>query len=48
MKTVIFLGVGASASEGAPIQSSIFKEYFKQRKGNDEYKYYDKELRHLI
>lgn len=29
MKTAIFLGAGASAAEGAPIQTNLFKEYFK-------------------
>lgn len=29
IKTAIFLGAGASSSEGAPIQSNLFKEYFK-------------------
>lgn len=29
MKTAIFLGAGASAAEGAPIQSELFGEYFK-------------------
>ena len=29
MKTAIFLGAGASAAEGAPLQNQIFKEYFK-------------------
>jgi NAD-dependent SIR2 family protein deacetylase len=28
MKTAIFLGAGASAAEGAPMQSSLFKDYF--------------------
>jgi NAD-dependent SIR2 family protein deacetylase len=28
MKTAIFLGAGASAAEGAPIQSNLFKDYF--------------------
>ena len=28
MKTAIFLGAGASAAEGAPIQSDLFKDYF--------------------
>ena len=28
MKTTIFLGAGASAAEGAPIQSELFKKYF--------------------
>lgn len=29
MKTAVFLGAGASAAEGAPIQSDLFKRYFK-------------------
>ena len=29
MKTVIILGAGASASEGAPIQLELFRDYFK-------------------
>lgn len=29
MKTAIFLGAGASAAEGAPIQTNLFKDYFK-------------------
>jgi len=29
MKIAIFLGAGASAAEGAPIQSTLFKDYFK-------------------
>lgn len=32
MKTAIFLGAGASASEGAPLQSKLFSEYFKKVK----------------
>lgn len=28
MKTAIFLGAGASAAEGAPMQSQLFKDYF--------------------
>src|SRR4051794_13080250 len=28
MKTVIFLGAGASAADGAPIQSGLFRDYF--------------------
>lgn len=28
IKDVIFLGAGASASEGAPLQANLFKEYF--------------------
>src|SRR5437867_1435786 len=28
-KIAIFLGAGASAAEGAPIQNNLFKEYFK-------------------
>lgn len=34
MKTAIFLGAGASAAEGAPLQSNIFKDYFKSIQGN--------------
>ena len=29
MKTAIFLGAGASAAEGAPMQGDLFNEYFK-------------------
>lgn len=29
LKTAIFLGAGASAAEGAPIQTNLFKDYFK-------------------
>lgn len=29
MKTAVFLGAGASAAEGAPIQNDLFKRYFK-------------------
>lgn len=32
MKTAIFLGAGASAGEGAPLQSDLFREYFKSAK----------------
>ena len=32
MRTAIFLGAGASAAEGAPIQNDLFKEYFKSVK----------------
>lgn len=28
-KTIVFLGAGASAAEGAPIQSALFKDYFQ-------------------
>lgn len=28
MKTAIFLGAGASASDGAPLQNKLFYEYF--------------------
>jgi NAD-dependent SIR2 family protein deacetylase len=31
MKTAIFLGAGASAAEGAPIQRELFKNYFRSR-----------------
>ncbi|HEX8652722.1 MAG TPA: hypothetical protein VF708_18040 [Pyrinomonadaceae bacterium] len=29
MKTAIFLGAGASAAEGAPVQSKLFERYFE-------------------
>lgn len=29
-RTVVFLGAGASASEGAPIQATLFRDYFVQ------------------
>lgn len=29
MTTAIFLGAGASAAEGAPLQNDLFREYFK-------------------
>jgi len=41
MSDVVFLGAGASASEGAPIQNSLFKEFFSATNGyiyNDELK----------
>lgn len=34
MKTIIILGAGASASEGAPIQSELFRDYFKYVKSH--------------
>lgn len=37
MNTTIFLGAGASASEGAPLQNQLFKKYFQSRKKNDFY-----------
>ena len=37
MKTAIFLGAGASAAEGAPIQTNLFKDYFKLIKNRDRY-----------
>lgn len=36
MTTAIFLGAGASASEGAPLQSQLFKEYFKSIQGKTD------------
>src|SRR5262252_6915849 len=32
MRTCIFLGAGASAAEGAPIQNDLFRQYFKSLK----------------
>lgn len=36
MKTAIFLGAGASAAEGAPMQGELFKEFFKSNGANDD------------
>lgn len=44
MKTVIFLGAGASAAEGAPLQNNLFREYFKTIKGRDDQDEMDREL----
>jgi NAD-dependent SIR2 family protein deacetylase len=37
IKTAIFLGAGASSAEGAPIQSNLFKDYFKLIKLRDNH-----------
>ena len=34
-KTVIFLGAGASAAEGAPVQGTLFREFFKLYRTRD-------------
>lgn len=46
MKTAIFLGAGASAAEGAPIQSNLFKDYFRllKRRGNIYIHEHEREL----
>lgn len=36
-KTAIFLGGGASAAEGAPVQSMLFKKYFKALRAETNY-----------
>jgi hypothetical protein len=36
IKDVIFLGAGASAADGAPIQNALFRDYFQSRAYNDE------------
>ncbi|MDF2569702.1 MAG: SIR2-like domain protein [Sporomusa sp.] len=36
-KTAIFLGGGASAAEGAPVQSMLFKKYFKALRTENNY-----------
>lgn len=36
-KTAIFLGGGASAAEGAPVQSMLFKKYFKALRAENNY-----------
>ena len=43
MKTAIFLGAGASASEGAPIQNKLFRDYFKICKAAGNYGYTEME-----
>lgn len=40
MKTAIFLGGGASAAEGAPVQSALFKKYFKALRAENNYSDY--------
>ena len=35
-QTVIFLGAGASATDSAPIQSELFREYFQLRRSINE------------
>ena len=37
IKTAIFLGGGASAAEGAPVQSDLFKRYFKSLRAENNY-----------
>jgi NAD-dependent SIR2 family protein deacetylase len=44
MKTVIFLGAGASAAEGAPLQKDLFREYFKKMVGQHDYDEMNREL----
>lgn len=36
-KTAIFLGGGASAAEGAPVQNMLFKKYFKALRAKENY-----------
>ncbi|MDF2876071.1 MAG: SIR2-like domain protein, partial [Sporomusa sp.] len=37
IKTTILLGGGASAAEGAPVQSMLFKKYFKALRDKNNY-----------
>ncbi|WP_325533318.1 SIR2 family protein [Sporomusa sp.] len=37
IKTTILLGGGASAAEGAPVQSMLFKKYFKELRDKNNY-----------
>lgn len=46
-KYMIFFGAGASASEGAPIQSTLFEMYFKTLE-DVENKWFDIELIHFL
>ena len=48
MKTMIFLGAGASAAEGAPVQSKLFQEYFERRNKQNDYCTYDHQIAHLF
>ena len=34
--TIIFLGAGASAADGAPTQNSLFKSYFQRAQDHDQ------------
>ena len=45
MSTVIFLGAGASASDGAPVQSSLLRDYFKGITGRTGHGDIERELR---
>ena len=40
-KTAIFLGAGASAAEGAPVQNALFKEYFSSKNIHKQPEIYD-------
>ncbi len=46
MKTAIFLGAGASAAEGAPIQSNLFRDYFNlvNRRSGQYFPEHEREL----
>ena len=48
MKTLIFLGAGASASDGVPVQSAILREYFKTSETSDLHSTIKKELRNYF
>ncbi len=37
IEDIIFLGAGASAAHGAPVQSRLFEEYFKGASGRQQY-----------
>ena len=45
MKTVIFLGAGASASDGAPVQSDLLREYFQNLDTRNNHGDIERELR---
>ncbi len=46
MKTAVFLGAGASAAEGAPIQNNLFRDYFKllRKRGGHYQQEHEREL----
>lgn len=48
MRTVIFLGAGASASDGAPIQADLLKEYFKNLDTRNNHADIENELRNYF
>lgn len=48
MKTAIFLGAGASKSEGAPLQGELFKQYFSMVKTDTKFTEMKRELNNFF